>query len=1072
MAPHVDLHALIERLVGDASLLMIFDDGGKVLQRFGAIDLLGGADRSRTKGHIGGQTGGQIGGQTGGQTKAVNLVRDMVSDDQLAFVSMMQRVQNGEIESFDFRARVKHHDGFRAVLDIRVEDLRKSDGLHGILLRATEVTETDRREVAERKRMSTLTLYRTVAQRLSLCPLDDLTEEIGNAISSIFEPTSASSASIKMVGPKGRGCRWVWHRHEPLRVAELRGYGSIDFSALSGSETQMFDPVIWRLSSAPGLQNNGASEEIAMQHPNAVLAATAVERWAGGMHTELIAGWTTAQSPDIEQLISELSVITHLFQQGLNRLATDAVASAERLRAEKIFQQLSDLVIVWAPNGAITYATPSFVKLLGLDPRAPLILTLDNIIVDGERTLAELRDLEVGKSSAVERISVNTPTLGVRTIEAVTTNLSKDLYVGGFVTTGRDMTETIRDAQRQARKDALATMVASISSRFVNGTTQSIGTDVKRALTDIATHCNVDRVLVWQNHGDGAMKVTFEHAAPTAELLGSSIQSIRAAGLPNLLSEALHGQPELCRHDGHGASFVRAISATANSMLGATLVVGLRNGDGLMGLLSFSASLADDGTVPGIAALESEDSHTALKTVSELLTNVLTHTAAQQALTHNATHDALTGLANRRLLLDRADRMLQTAHRRGNGIGLLFLDLDDFKIINDTLGHDAGDDLLREIAKRLRRRAHGSTVVARLGGDEFIVLIEASDPSSALTQLAADVAEDLNENFELLGRQVALKSSIGGVIVEMNSATTQTAGDLVRRADMAMYAAKHRGGNTFEIFDEQMEEQAQRRFNLHEELREAIVTNQLDLWYQPKVDLVTGEFCGCEALVRWNHPTKGFILPDEFISAAEQAGLIRDLGEWVFAQAVQTMSELRTEGLIDSSFEIAVNVSPMQLIDTTLVDDFSEMASKWSVPTTQIKIELTESTLAERDRVIPNLVALREAGFKTSIDDFGTGYSSLSYLRDLPLNELKIDRSFVMSIENDRRDLAMVGALIEMAHSLGLMVVAEGIETEGQRDLLVKMGCNIGQGWLFSKALPRTALAELLRQTVDTHVDA
>jgi hypothetical protein len=210
MAPHVDLHALIERLVGDASLLMIFDDGGRVLQRFGTDDLLGGADTSRGK-----TAGGQKSAQAGAQPKAINLVRDMVPDDQLAFVSMMQRVQNGEIESFDFRARVKHHDGFLAVLDIRVEDLRKSDGLHGILLRATEVTETDRREVAERKRMSTLTLYRTVAQRLSLCPLNDLTEEIGNAITQIFEPTSANSASIKMVGPKGRGCRWVWNRNEP-----------------------------------------------------------------------------------------------------------------------------------------------------------------------------------------------------------------------------------------------------------------------------------------------------------------------------------------------------------------------------------------------------------------------------------------------------------------------------------------------------------------------------------------------------------------------------------------------------------------------------------------------------------------------------------------------------------------------------------------------------------------------------------------------------------------------------------------------------------------------------------------
>jgi diguanylate cyclase (GGDEF)-like protein len=558
------------------------------------------------------------------------------------------------------------------------------------------------------------------------------------------------------------------------------------------------------------------------------------------------------------------------------------------------------------------------------------------------------------------------------------------------------------------------------------------------------------------------MRITHEHAQPGVQPIGGIAPGLNATALAECLDGALRGEPELCIDGQQGSAFVHLIEANSSRKLGAVLVVGLRGDDGLSGLLTCSAEYSPDGTIPALQELRAADIQATMRTVGELIASVLNRASAQEALTFSALHDPLTGLANRRLLLERAERMLRTAHRRANGIGLLFLDLDDFKTVNDTLGHDAGDELLCDVATRLRRLATGSTVVARLGGDEFVLLIEAPDPDAAVTRLGSQVMNELSTLFSIRGRQLAVRVSIGASTVAPGKTQNQAASDLVRRADMAMYQAKRRGGSSFELFSEWLEDQVRRKFNLHEELREAIATDQLELWFQPQIKLATNTVIGCEALVRWRHPQKGFILPNDFIGVAEQAGLINDLGDWVFRKATEGLVRLRSAGLADDSFSVAVNVSPLQLIDADLVTRFETMASTAGVSPTQLTIELTESTLAERDRVIPNLTALRAAGFRTSIDDFGTGFSSLSYLRDLPLDEMKIDRSFIQSLGQDRRDLDMVWALVEMGHSLGLSVVAEGVETDTQRVLLDNMGCNIGQGWLFAKAMPVAELTTFI----------
>jgi diguanylate cyclase (GGDEF)-like protein len=1098
--PPIDLNALIQRLVGDAEAVLLGDAQGALVAQFGCEDLLGSALSDDHPSEA---------------SSPVDLVRHLLPEDQITFSQSYHDVHSGTSERIEMRARTRHMDGSRTIVDICLESIFDGDDrlVFARVRRAEaeatiDVVASNDSDQGEVDRLALRSLAQDWSQRLALCVRSSLSVEIGNCLIALATPIAAVGATLTMSGPHGRGREWRWVAGNLVSVTNVENQRPFVFHALVGNETRVGDPVITRGESGTTvtiseLWGNGMLTELTLNMGPTLRTHTFATRSTLNMGPTLRTHTFATRSslnmgptlrthtfasrssldlgPNLQtrsslpsssvsvpiEIPHELSAIVHVFQSPLARIAGDAIATAERVRAEMIFQQLSDLVVVWSSDGTISFATPSFTRLIGAELGIGEAVKFDDLVIDAETVFAGFRDLTEGQTSHVTRLTVRaydqlTQTVVKRTIEVVTTNLLTDVYVGGYVTTGRDVTDTLEAAERQARKDGLAQVVASISSRFVNGPKGATYAGIRKALGDVAEYCGVERALVWQKQTNGALFVTHEYTAGDIVPLGSSVPMIAEHNVSELLPYALDGQVELCLHAGHGQQFVSAVEATRKGGLGAILVVGMRNSDGLIGLLTFSASRHADGSIPALQTLRSSDTQAALRTVGELVTNVLTHSAAQEALTYNATHDSLTGLANRRLLLERADRMLSSARRRGNGIGLLFLDIDDFKVINDTLGHDFGDELLRDAGNRLRRIAVGSTVVARLGGDEFILLIEAQHPQDAVAQLARQIALELERPFELGDREVALKISIGAVTVDADAQQLPTPGDLVRRADMAMYAAKHRGGNTFELFSTEMEEQAQRRFNLHDELRVALLSNQLELWYQPQVCLRTGRFVGCEALVRWRHPSKGFILPAEFIGAAEQAGLIKDLGIWVFTRAAETLAELRFEGLIDDRFELAVNVSPLQLIDSSLVDTFTEIASRFNVPNSQLKIELTESTLAERDRVIPNLVALRAAGFQTSIDDFGTGYSSLSYLRDLPLNELKIDRSFVMSIDQEERDLNMVSALVDMAHSLGLIVVAEGVETEGQRDQLKRMGCNVGQGWLFSKALPLHELSALL----------
>ncbi len=458
---------------------------------------------------------------------------------------------------------------------------------------------------------------------------------------------------------------------------------------------------------------------------------------------------------------------------------------------------------------------------------------------------------------------------------------------------------------------------------------------------------------------------------------------------------------------------------------------------------------ADDGTPEAVLALNAD---------------IRQRKANEREIQRLAFYDPLTGLPNRMLLMDRINLALAKAQRQGQGGALLFIDLDNFKTLNDTLGHDKGDLLLQQVAKRLNTCVRSVDTVARLGGDEFVVMIEelSNDPD-ALAMHARGVGEKvlavLSAPYALAGYQYRSTPSIG--IAPFRDAPTSV-GELLKQADLAMYQAKTAGRNTLRFFDPGMQAVVSARATLEADLRAALSKDEFTLHYQPQVDH-HGHIVGVEALLRWSQPRRGMVAPGEFIPLAEETGLIMPLGRWVLHTACKLLAGWRDEPDL-AHLTMAVNVSSRQFRHASFVDDVARVLAITGAPSGQLKLELTETLLVEdMETTIATMSALRAYGVRFSLDDFGTGYSSLSYLKRMPLDQLKIDRSFVNDLLQDPNDAAIVDTIIGLSRSLGLQVIAEGVETTGQRERLAQAGCRYYQGYLFSRPLTAEALDKLLR---------
>src|SRR4051794_27368739 len=467
---------------------------------------------------------------------------------------------------------------------------------------------------------------------------------------------------------------------------------------------------------------------------------------------------------------------------------------------------------------------------------------------------------------------------------------------------------------------------------------------------------------------------------------------------------------------------------------------------GLMLGLAPVVVLAADFSLPAIALL--------------FLPLFAVHRGGSEAIAkeHQALHDALTGLPNRELFRDRIDQAIRTSRRSGEAAVVMIMDLDHFKEINDTLGHHYGDLLLQEVSRRLMAALRDSDTVARLGGDEFGVLLPRVANSQNATNVAQQLLVALREPFVLEGMRLEIDASIGIALHPVHGEDVEM---LNQRADIAMYSAKQ-AGRGYQIFEPELDRHSPRRLALAGGLRSAVNEGQIRLYYQPKADLRTGRIMGCEALARWDHPEFGIVGPSEFVPIAEQTGLITPLTSFVLEEAIKQVREWKQNGL---DLSVAVNLSARSFLDTQLAVEIPRLLNRHGVDAELLELEITESMLmTDPARAEATLTRLSQIGLTLSVDDFGTGYSSLANLKRLPVDVIKIDKSFVIEMAVDASDAAIVRSTIELAHNLNLRVVAEGVESEDAWRHLEALGCDYAQGYYLSRPLPAEAATRLIRE--------
>jgi diguanylate cyclase (GGDEF)-like protein/PAS domain S-box-containing protein len=440
------------------------------------------------------------------------------------------------------------------------------------------------------------------------------------------------------------------------------------------------------------------------------------------------------------------------------------------------------------------------------------------------------------------------------------------------------------------------------------------------------------------------------------------------------------------------------------------------------------------------------------------------HKSLEAQLVQRALHDQLTGLPNRMLFMDRLEQALERSARRGKFAAVLFLDLDRFKLVNDNLGHDHGDQLLVQVADRLRGCLRRVDTIARIGGDEFTVLLEDVGVSADAALVAERIIEAFRGSFRIENQEIFVGASIGIALGGRDQGTT--AQGLLRNADIAMYRAKANGRACFEVFKSSMRETVKGRLKMETELRRALDRGELRLHYQPQVDLRTARIVGLEALVRWEHPERGLVPPGSFIPMAEETGLILPIGRWVLETACRQAAIWRADTEVGLDLVMAVNLSPREFRHPRLVQDVGQVLAESGLDASGLEVEITEGTaMGDADATVKTLEHLKAIGIRLAIDDFGTGYSSLGYLKRFPIDVLKVDRSFVAGLPANRGDAAIVRAVVGLTRALGLKAVAEGVETTEQLAELRGLGCDQGQGYLFGRPTATEVADVMLRRS-------
>ncbi|MCU0270288.1 MAG: EAL domain-containing protein [Acidimicrobiales bacterium] len=668
-----------------------------------------------------------------------------------------------------------------------------------------------------------------------------------------------------------------------------------------------------------------------------------------------------------------------------------ALAELDRVRA--LLEHSTDATLVVDDGGRLTYVSPALQQIFGYRPedlldesRRAAILHPDDVVL-----VTRLTELFATPGAVLEtEARVRDAAGAYRWVELDIRNLVDDPRIGGVLVHAWDISR-----RRRAEHDR---------ERL---------TDLFEATHDLVGITDAAGKLLYCN----ASARRFVGLAPTESLDGLTMLDLFPAD----------------DEDRWAAELLPALER--DSMWHGELT--LRHGDGRE-------------TPVLCQIIVHRDADGAIEFFSGVLHDISERKAFESRLAHQATHDPLTGLPNRTLLLDRLGDAIERAGRRSSRLAVLFCDLDHFKVVNDSLGHAVGDELLRAIARRLHTVVRPGDTIARFGGDEFVVLCEDLRDGRDALPVADRIIAALLEPFRVGDAEVFIGVSIGVALPE-HAGSRFEAGDLIRDADAAMYRAKARGRSRWEVFDNAMRASAVDRLDIEQALRRAVDRRELRLLYQPIVDLGTGRIAGLEALLRWEHPDRGLLSPADFMHVAEETGLIVPIGLWVLEQSCRQLSRWTAAVSATAStppVRLSINLSGRQLAHAGLVTDVAGILADTHTAPALVELEITESVLMEDVAASAQaLGSLRALGVTVAVDDFGTGYSSLSYLRQFPVDRLKVDRSFVNGLGTDPGDSAIVTAIITLAHNLGLRAVAEGVETAAQLTELRRLGCDQGQGF-------------------------
>jgi diguanylate cyclase (GGDEF)-like protein/PAS domain S-box-containing protein len=735
-------------------------------------------------------------------------------------------------------------------------------------------------------------------------------------------------------------------------------------------------------------------------------------------------------------------------------------ASAELNFLQALVASSDQALLVVAKDGTVRYATPGVEKTFGMCADE-LVGQEANVFLHPEdrgkvrREIARMVESKVLRSHVTVRIPKPE---GLRFVFVEMMNQFANRDLNGFVLIAHDVTETLITAKELQQAKSTESLIANVSWRFANSSVDDTERDLHLSLEELCAATNVERVVLWSLDDSGRHFVVLDqqHASHLPSLDGQ-LPEIDMNLLRQQAPRLLEGEWVHADHEVGNLPLLRAFDVAGEPDVQTVTMVPMRVAGKLIGFLSLSGGESLSGVTVEVS--------TFINTLSSIFANAINRRTAERALAFQALHDPLTGLPNRSLLLDRLSLALARSIRSGENVSVMLIDLDGFKDVNDTLGHAAGDELLKVVAQRLQQTLRDADSISRLGGDEFVIVAETSAEELNARTVAGRIVEVLREPIALGQSEVVVSGSVGLVVGNASLDPSLDAGTLLRKADIAMYRAKTAGRDRVEVFSDEMEDRIRKRFELLDDLRRAVNEGELIAWYQPIIDVASGRLTSFEALVRWIHPVRGVISPLDFVELAEGSGVIHELGASVLNQAVSQLAGWRAIGNVDDHVTMSVNVSVRQLLSFSFVDLVEATLLRHGLPATLLHLELTESIFADRHAVTGPLLKLRDLGVRVSIDDFGTGYSSLSYLRDLPINTLKIDRSFVQGLGSDRRDNALVSAVVGMAIELGLEVVAEGVETQEQLDQLERLGCSQAQGYLFGRPAP----AGEIHMDVDSH---